>query len=70
MSRSLAIKRRILLSKELSQYINSNNKIPFSDLFSLARENLNNDFDKYFQETAKSKGTLFFNNIFRQTNKP
>jgi len=48
-----------LAKRAITEGINSIDKVPFSDMYSLVKENLNNDFLKYLLDTAKFKGTLF-----------
>lgn len=50
--------------------ITCNFKVPYSDFFSVPREKLNFDFDKYIEHWARFKGTAFFEKIYQKCRKP
>ncbi|KAL6448030.1 hypothetical protein ACFW04_000221 [Cataglyphis niger] len=48
----------------------TNFKVPYSDLFSVPKEKLDFDFDKYLEHWAKFKGISFFERIYQKNKKP
>ncbi|XP_071572505.1 uncharacterized protein [Temnothorax nylanderi] len=45
-------------------------KIPYTDLFAVSKERLDNRFKDYLATRARDKGTHYYNNIYRESSKP
>ncbi|KAL6418800.1 hypothetical protein ACFW04_014240 [Cataglyphis niger] len=48
----------------------TNFEVPYSDLFSVPKEKLDFDFDKYLEHWAKFKSISFFERIYQKNKKP
>lgn len=59
-----------LARRTTKEGITCNFKVPYSDFFSVPREKLNFDFDKYIEHWARCKGTAFFEKIYQKRRKP
>ncbi|KAL6430609.1 hypothetical protein ACFW04_006897 [Cataglyphis niger] len=59
-----------LARRAIKEGMATNFKVPYSDLFSVLKEKLDFDFDKYFEHWAKSKSISFFKRIYQKNKKP